>query len=711
QDRQGFLWIGTFNGLSRYDGASFQNYLHDPADSTSLGHNAINWLHQDRAGAIWIGTNGGLGRFDPVTETFQHLRHDPEDPASLAHNIVRGLAEGRDGAIWAGTRGGGLNRLDPATGTFTRVPRPAAQLGLERTSANTVHAVLANPDGTLWVGGTDGLARYDPSNSRFDVVHRDPSDPTSALLPAVSCLVRDHTGALWAGTTFNGVYRFDPATQSLTHYPPDASDPHALGEAWVLSLAVGRDGTVWLGTNGAGLHRYDPQRDRFDRFVYDPSNPQSLRDNNVLALIETRDGVLWAGTYAGLARRYPLSVHVARERVRPDALGGLETNDVNGFAEASDGTLWIATDGAGLQRRDPSGQVTRVQHERKRTDARMATDVLSVAMDERDGLWVGAVGNLYYRDPASDQFSAISYPGSSLVSPVVYDMHATEGRLLAASGSIGVLDIDLATRQVDRLPLAESGSGMAVLPGEAGQVWAGGFVSGLWEAEQQPDGSRVLVRSRLAISAGFIRTLYEDRSGAVWIGTSDGLDRLTVENGQQSLTSFRREDGLPNTSIIDVLEDGRGRLWIATSAGLSWRDPGTGRFVSYDAGDGMETGGPVYRSPHSGRFYLGGKAGFSEFDPDAIEAEPPPPAPVLTGLQVQGESVRIGSEPLRIQHADRVVTFAFASLDFRAPQTHRYAVRLDGFDEDWRAVGQQRQATFTNLNPGHYTFRVRAAGR
>ncbi|MEM6337600.1 MAG: two-component regulator propeller domain-containing protein, partial [Bacteroidota bacterium] len=202
QDRQGFLWIGTFNGLSRYDGASFQNYLHDPADSTSLGHNAINWLHQDRAGAIWIGTNGGLGRFDPATETFQHLRHDPEDPASLGHNIVRGLAEGRDGAIWAGTRGGGLNRLDPATGTFTRVPRPAAQLGLERTSANTVHAVLANPDGTLWVGGTDGLARYDPSNSRFDIVHRDPSDPTSALLPAVSCLVRDHTGALWAGTTF-----------------------------------------------------------------------------------------------------------------------------------------------------------------------------------------------------------------------------------------------------------------------------------------------------------------------------------------------------------------------------------------------------------------------------------------------------------------------------------------------------------------------------
>ena len=723
QDRQGFLWIGTFGGLSRFDGASFTNFLHDPADTTSLAQNKVNSLFKDRAGSIWVGTNGGLDRFDPETETFTHYRHDPADSTSISHDVVRAVVEGAGGAIWAGTRGGGLNRLDPATGVLTRIPRT---LYNPEPVEEQVFALLANADGTLWVGGSDGLARYDPNEQSFSVVRRVPNDPAALPLPTVYSLCRDPNGAIWAGTRTEGLFRYDPATQAVAHYPNDPTAPGALGNPWVLSMTVDETGTLWAGTNGAGLHRYDREADAFTRFTHDPSNPESLRDNNVLALFESRDGVLWVGTYGGLARRYPLSQHVAR--VRPGGERSFRSNAVTAFAEDPTGTLWIGTVGEGLIRQEPSpsGDFTPVPHEPTRPFSRAATDILSLTVDDDGALWVGAVGGLYRRDPSTGAFSRF---GDADVDAedgmmVIYDLEAPDGRVLAGAGLGGVLDIELATNRSVRTRIVDSPEVVtAVLQDRSGEIWAGTYNVGLWRVVERNSAPTVRKRPAMTLSSQQVNVLYEDRAGAIWIGTSDGLDRLTINGADTTLTRFHRTDGLPDTVIRGLLEDRQGRLWIATSTGLTWRDAQTGAFVSYDARDGIETGGPLYESPRTGRIYVGGNVGYAAFDPEAITTEPPPPAPVLTGLRILGDPVRIGAEgsPLRralsrtddlqLRHDDRVVTFAFAALDFRAPSTHRYAVRLDGFDDDWREVGAQRHATFTNLSPGPYTFRVRTAGR
>lgn len=725
QDRQGFLWIGTFGGLSRFDGATFRNFLHDPVDATSLAQNKVNSLFEDGTGTLWVGTNGGLSRFDPASETFSHYRHDPADSTSLSHDVVRSIVEDASGTIWAGTRGGGLNRLDLATGAMTRIHRTVRDPGVDE---DQVHALLANADGTLWVGGSNGLATYDPSAGTFSLVRRAPDAPAAPLLPVVYSLCRDHTGDIWAGTRTEGLFRYDPATRAVVHYPPDPTAPDAIGNPWILSLIEDGTGTLWIGTNGAGLHRYDRAADAFTRFTYDPSDPQSLRDNNVFSVFESRDGVLWVGTYGGLARRYPLSQYVARETVRPDVERGLRSNAVAAFAEDESGTLWVGTSGGGLHRREASadGRFARVPYDPARPFSRAATEILSLALDDDGALWIGGIGGLYRHPLGTETFSRFvdGAVGDDNRMMVIYDLEAANGQVLAGAGLGGVLDIDLASGQSVRTRIVESAEVVtAVLRDRTEQVWTGTYNVGMWRLVTRADAPPALRRVPLALSSLQINALYEDRNGTIWIGTGDGLNRLTINGTDTTLTRFHRPDGLPDTVIRGLLEDRQGRLWVATSTGLSWYDAEEGTFISYDAQDGMVTGGPLYRSPRSGRIYVGGTSGYATFDPGALRVEPPPPAPMLTGLRMLGRPVRIGgadspldralamTNTLRLRYDDRVVTFAFAALDFRAPSKHRYAVRLDGFDDDWREVNGQRESTFTNLTPGRYTFRVRAAGR
>ncbi|MEM0962183.1 MAG: two-component regulator propeller domain-containing protein [Bacteroidota bacterium] len=724
QDRRGFLWVGTFGGLSRFDGASFVTHLHDPTDSTSLAHNYVNSLYEGPDGSLWVGTNGGLDRFDPATETFTHFRHDPEDPATLGSAVVRAVLVTDDGTVWAGTWDGGLNRIDPESGTVTRI-----RSGPDAThpAPSIVHVLATGDDGALWTGGSSGLSHYDPATDTFTHILRDPADSASPLLPTVTALHRDRAGQVWAGTRSEGLFRFDPQSQEMAHYPSDPERPGAIGNPWVLSLVEDHDGAIWAGTNGAGLHRYDSRTDAFDRFTFDPSDPQSIRDDNVLNLLVTRDGVLWVGTYGGLARRYPLSQVVAREAVRPGDATSLSSNDVTAFAEGPDGVVWVGTSGGGLNRRDPAaGSFSHVVVDPSAPSTLGSERVFDVAVDAGGAVWASTYAGLYRGEPGGRPFERFLAPEDEAGIGVIFPLAEANGDVWG--GGTGVLAIDAATMRTDRYPLSSRFERVSIdarelLLDPEGDVWVGTY-EGLFRLDPEArawarvplDPEEERFNSRPEIT-GLARTA----SGAVWVGTGDGLYRLEGEGPE--ISRIHRSDGLPNTDVTDLAIDRLGRLWVLTVAGLSIRDPATGRFVSYGPADGLGGGQALYRSLRSERMYVGTPRGYRVVDPATLGAERPLPTPVLTGIRVDGEAVRTGVEralpdralatadPIRMRPGSRVVTFGFAALDFRAPGTHRYAVRLDGFDPAWRDLGAQREATFTNLDIGRYTFRVRAAGR
>ncbi len=733
QDRQGFLWVGTWIGLHRYDGHSFRAFLRDPADSLSLANSWIRGLHEDRAGNLWVATDGGASRFDPVTEAFTNYQHDPANPASISSNRLSSVVEDATGTIWVGTRGGGLNRFDPATETFTQFRHDPEDDG--SLNSDNVLSLLAEPNGTLWVGTGRGLNRLDVATGAIARFERGPTSSPSLAPSAAYTLHRDRGGRLWIGSIRDGLYRFDSATETFVHYPPDTNNPDALGHPWVLSITEDQEGALWVGTDGGGLHRYDPATDRFTRYTHDPTDAQSLSDDRILSAMVDRTGVLWVGTYRGLGRRYPLSQYLAHERARPSEAGSLSSSDISSFLEDGMGALWVGTDGGGLNRRDPeTGVFTFYRHDPSDPGSLGNDAVLDLAEDDDGAVWVGTYDGLYRRDPQTGRFARFTPQtenGTTQIT-VAYELVYADGHLWVGTYN-GLFDIETATGRVVHYAPEPDGFyqyAISVYPEPSGRVWVGTFSGGFGRLDPPVagQGKRTFTRIREdapdpeSLQWGMVLSIYRGQDGALWVGGGKGLNRLEVDEAG-NVTQYHRPGGLSNVPIDGITEDAQGRLWVTTVLGLSWFDPQAETLLNYDAEDGFPGGGTLYRSPRTGQVYVGGGRGYYSFDPANIAKTPSPSPVVLTGLRLLDERVQVGvegaplnrplaiTETLRLRYDDRVVSFEFAALDFREPNAHRYAVRLDGFDEDWREVGAQREVTFTNLSPGRYRFRVRAAGR
>ena len=742
QDRSGFLWVGTFGGLARFDGATFTGFLHDPGDPASLGNNAVNVLLEDRAGRLWVGTEGGLDRFDPETETFAHVFANER-----TRGAVRTIAEDAAGNVWVGTYGNGVARYAPATGAVTWF-RHAPNATGRRTIADVITSLAVGPDateskGVVWVGTLGGLYRLDvAAGTRTRVAEEQ-------IRAGVFSLRLHRAGDLWVGTYDDGLFRLPPQTGAATgtttgaarHYGVNPSQPGALGHAWVLSLLVDRAGTVWAGTDGGGLHRYDPASDAFVRYVHDPSDEGSLRSDRVLSLFEDRAGVLWVGGYGGLQRRYPLSRVAERFGNRPGDPASLSAGAVTAFAEVADeagGGLWVGTDGGGLNRALGGGRFAHERHNPSNA-ASLAGDNISGLAAAPDGtLWVGSYSGLERRAPGGRyaRVEAADPKGRALDFRASIPYTGASEAGVWVTGDAGLFRLDADTGEVRPYALEvddRSALVTAMLLGRDGRFWAGTYDAGLCRLDRPPRTGtspqeavftcfRHDAGNPNTLTSNAVRSLAEDRDGALWVGTGDGLNRFDPATG--TARRFHRADGLPSAAIAGALVDGAGTLWVSTVAGLTRFDARTGTFHTYGPDDGLGgLGGALYLGPRTGTVYVAGLGGYAAFDPTRFPGEAPPPAPVLTGLRLLGQPVPVGADGspltrplaltdrLRLRYDDRVVTLGFAALDFSAPASQRYEVRLDGFDPDWRDVGARREATFTNLGAGRYTFRVRAAGR
>jgi signal transduction histidine kinase/ligand-binding sensor domain-containing protein len=611
EDGTGVLWVGTLDGLNRFDHATatFTAYRHDPTDPGSLSHNRVRVIHEDRTGALWVGTDGGgLSRFDLATGAFTHYRHDPHNPHSLSEDRVECIFEDASGALWIGTFGGGLSVLNAARQTFITYRHdstiPAS------VSSDYVAAVIADRSGLLWIGTHgSGVDIYDPQHRPFTLYRRDPKAAVSLASNNVWVVYEDQDGVLWIGTRDRGLDRFDRRSGQVVHYPPDSKHPQRLGHPFISALQQDQTGALWVGTYGGGLYRLDTARDAFTAYRHDPANLQSLSSDVITDLLIDRSGALWVGTRGGGLNRFDpargaFTVY-GHDSANPQ---NLSSDTVWTLAEDQQGRIWIGTLGGGLNRLEPTtGHITHYRHDPQ--------------------------------NPAS---------------------------------------------------LSDD------------SIWA----------------------------------LHVDRSGALWLGTvGGGLNRfdpstaLGAGSATGVFTHYRERDGLASDRIVSILEDGdasdpaAGNLWIATGRGLSKLDRDRTTFHTYNTADGLPL--PQYNrgryKTRSGELLLTSNYGLIVFDPAAVRVDAYVAPVVFTNFLLANKPVAIGeTSPLRqaidqadtieITYANRVISFEFAALSYRAPRQSRYRYTLEGFDDDWTEVGStQRLVTYTNLDPGRYIFRVTAA--
>ena len=736
QGRDGLMWFGTQEGLNRYDGRQFTVFSHDPGTPSSLSQDFIRSIAQDREGFLWIGTDArGLNRFNPVKDTAERFRHDPADPLSIGSDRVRVVIEDRAGTIWIGTDGGGLNRFDRETGSFGRFTHnPSSSDGL---GSNHVRDLWEDRQGMIWVGMDDaGLSMLNPGTGRFTHYRHDPEDPTTLSDDHVRVVYEDRAGFIWVGSDKGGLSRLNRATGAFERFRHDPDDLSSLSSDGVRAILQDREGSLWIGTD-SGLNEWRPESQSFHRYRHEPRNPHSLTHDRVSSIYEDRGGVLWVGTYGGLNKWNTTTGFFRHYKRRGDERGQLSNNYVTSFAEGLDRTLWVGTFGGGLNRFDrDTSSFAHYRHDSQEPGSLSDDRVMSLYVDGAGVLWVGTrASGLNRFDSSTETFVRFRHdpadPSSLSGDGVTSVLEDPNGSLWVGVYRGGLNRLDRASGKFARYrhdpsnPASLSSDRVfALFVDHSGILWIGTDGGGLNRFDPQTQVFRTYrhdPEDPRTLSSDHIQAITEDNHGDLWISTHGGgicrwrtADRAA---GRAVFERYIKSSGLPSGVVYGVLQDLQGKLWLSSNRGLSSFELATEVFKNFDISHGLQSYkfnfGSFLRT-REGELFFGGINGFNAFYPDEIRANSHVPPVVLTAVLKSNEAVRFDQpvsevESIELRPKDYVITFDFAALDYTAPTKNRYMYKLQGLERHWVDLGTRTRASYTNLRPGEYTFRVKGS--
>jgi signal transduction histidine kinase/ligand-binding sensor domain-containing protein len=715
QDHQGFMWFGTGNGLTRYDGYRFTVYQNDPGDPASLAHDTVYTLYETRNGDLWVGTGGGLDRFEPTTGRFTHYLSGWPIPA---------LYEDETGVLWVGTPSG-LTHLDPANPEPSVIVSGTSSDDPQHPSGSLVLAIVQDRMGEVWLGtGTrgyeaaSGLDRFDRPTGTFVHYRHDPGDPASLGSGDVRAIFQDRQGGLWVGTG-GGLNRLDPSSETFARYQHDPADPFSLANDQVLAVLEDSAGRLWIGT-ADGLDQFDRSQNRFIHYRHNQNDLKSLSGDVILALYEDRSGVVWVGTEAGLSRFDETASQFALYHSRPDSVYRLSDDLVLAVCEDGNGDVWIGTAEGGLNRLDSDAGTVSVYRHDPADPASLSSDGVTALYEDRAGdLWVGTDNRWLERfDTRTETFVHVWYLSAGVPQGIIEDR---AGDLWIGTGN-GLYRLDRTTGTAIHYratadPALSNNQVTALYELQDGRLLVGTNGGGvnIWDPVTEQFGYYVRDPANPnTLAHNSVYAFYEDPDeGLIWIGTWGGLDR--VERASETVRHYTGEDGLPGGAVYGIVADAAGMLWLVTNHGLARFDPRAETFRSYDARDGLPAGRLVQTAIFQsvdGEILIGSSEGLVAFYPDRIPENHQPPPIAITALSLFNEVIRRDlppDEPIKLSYKQNFLSFEFAALDYTAPEKNRYAYKLEGVDRDWVEAGTRRRADYPNLGPGNYLFRVKGS--
>jgi signal transduction histidine kinase/ligand-binding sensor domain-containing protein/CheY-like chemotaxis protein/HPt (histidine-containing phosphotransfer) domain-containing protein len=730
QDSQGFVWLGTEDGLARYDGHEMVRYAYSPGARGGLPGNFINQIAEDSRHDLWIAVKGaGLARWNRPTDSFTVYRHDMANPASLASDAVHNVLVDAHGLVWVGTSDAGVDILDPATGHIEHLRHDAADAN--SLLSDQIYTLMLGRSGVVWVGTAAGLDQWQPDRRAFAHFRHAAGDAHSLSSNQVYQVLEDRSGALWVGTNDAGLNRMDRGGNVVQSFRHDPSRPGSLSNDDVRAVLEDRAGHLWVGT-ADGLDLLNRDTGTFSHYRHDESDAGSLRDSFVMSLYEDASGLVWIGTHdGGVSRWNPHSWEFGGRRP-----GWLAGKLVTAFADAPNNKVWVASLGGGLVQYDgDSGEATGIDTMLGRSDALGDQRVMSLRQDRHGTLWIGTMTSGLKKLTPDGHLESIPVKGGDPRSlsdaGIMTIFEARNGQLWIGTHDGGANVLDPATGLVRQLPYASPARGAvsaasvtSVAEDSNGNFWIGTDGGGLDLA--RPDGAVIKVfrhdpKDPASLPANTVYALDIDVEGRVWVGT-DGGGLAQVVGTAAAPDSIRfqvtsLEQGLSSDTIYGVLSDARGRLWLSGNAGLVRFDPDTHAVKTYHREQGLqgeEFDFNAYHRLRDGRLCFGGLGGFNIFDPAHLSDGALAPRVALTRLEVLGVPVSSATpywllNRIVVDYRASIVSLDFSALDFTSPKRNRLAYRVAGLSDRWIDLGTQRRVTLTNLDAGDHLLEVRAA--
>lgn len=707
QDSRGFMWIGTSDGINRFDGYEYTVYRNDPNDSSTLLRNAILSIYEDSEGVLWVSTsNGGLHVYDREMDSFERVEAYSYD------SEVSQITEDADKNIWIA----GIQWPMAFAAKFDRTTGEWQHFNIF-SSKSPVSSFIPESANTFWIGvGNTGLFKWNANDNSTISYQPDESDPNSIISKDFHKAIKDTHGNIWIGTR-HGLSKLEIATGNFTNYTTAAG----LRVNNILTLCQDEN-YIWIGTENGGLSRLDTRTNTIRTFVNDKFDPGSLVDNSIHALYRDGQGRIWVGTYSKGLCVYDKMKYKFSELDVP-----LENNVVNAIWQDSKKRLWIGTE-EGVVMKDKD-KVQYFRHVSQQTGFN-SDPILSIYEDSHHQMWFGtwAKGVSRYDEKRG---SFINYmpdqndPGSLSDPNVfsVYEESQNQRMLFGTYGGINVLDDpDDGTFRKYTADIEYNNYIRTIYEDSNHTIWVGTIEELIWFSPETGKITRFSqgLNGDSSLVGGLVGSIIEDRKGRIWVGTTEGL-HLIID--KKFVKRYTTEHGLPNNVINGILEDDGGNLWMSTNDGIVRFNPDDNTFKKYDTSDGLLSNNFKPNScfkNKEGWFFFGG-TGVNVFSPDSLKDNPNIPPVYITGLKVFNQSVSIGDDTgilnrdimetreISLPHKYNFFSINYVGINFTSTNKNEYAYMLEGFDRDWNYVDDQRTATFTNLDAGTYVFRVKAS--
>jgi ligand-binding sensor domain-containing protein/signal transduction histidine kinase/DNA-binding response OmpR family regulator len=725
QDSTGFIWIGTNDGLNRYDGQKFKIYSHKPSDTTTVITNTINEIYPD-GDNLWICTNKGIDFFDATRDIFLHMAIINHKGKYVNTSIIKAykdfthqlfiathiglfkfdgvrkifvpyyfndsliattnnyeitwISQDRDGVYWIGTLDLGVFVYDASHKTSKKISYFVD--GRDVLLNNKVFCIYEDNQGTIWIGTNEGLFAYNRTGKKM--TRYMPISGCNTCLPHISVnrIMEDTRNNLWIATN-GGLSKFDRRTMSFINYLHNDLDETTISDNSIHAIFEDNQKNLWIGSGENGLSIYKYQSIDFETFKKRINNPVSLNYSYILSVMEDREGNVWIGTNGSGINKYDKKSGKISYFTPPFAASGKQTGAIQAIFEDKDGNIWIGSYLGGLAVYNPKiGKYKTYVYNPSQPNSLSNNIVTDIFQDSKEKIWISTNGggiNLY--NPTSDNFEHFRETNANLSS-----------------------DYCLFVREDHH-----------------GYLWIGTFF-GLNRFDPNSKKNFVYTNSSKpgSISSDVIYSFCEDSKNQLWFGTQFGLNLFDSSNN--SFINYTTENGLPNNVINGILEDNRGYLWLSTNKGICRFDSEDKITISYDVSDGIASSSffhGAYFKGKSGMFYFGGSQGVTFFNPDKLRNINNNARLAFTELYVLNQPVKPGkNSPLAksIRKTDRIelkyneafITIEYALLNYVSSNKVNYSYYLEGIDKQWNNVGNQRFASYTNLPSGQYTFHLKA---
>lgn len=721
QDSRGFIWIGTDNGLNRFDGYQVQIYRNDHSNGNTLGGNTVRCLFEDSAHNLWVGFKGeGLCRLNLITGAVRNYRHAADDNNSISCDDISGIVEDSNGHIWIATDRGALDMLDPGTGIITHFPVADSN---KKPLNNAITAITTDRQNNIWLASWGGgVYKFDIEKNVF---YEFPAGKMDGHIPEhIFGIYTDHTGRIWMATAYDGLVfiEFDDDGRATMRHV-DALDCRS-----VRDVCEDRQGNIWVATTEEGIKVISGSSGRVISH-YSPDNTRNMLSYLYVAIFCDRDGTVWMGSHLGVNYYNELCNQFKVVQVPHDPVDRYSDGQIFSVLKDRRGDYWAG----GIRHLYQYSREGRLLHDFS-SAALWNMDLIQTMTEDSDGnIWIGSnSGFLVKYDPVRRHFlrqEIISADVSKLPYDNVFCIYEDTDKTLWIGTERGTLNYDprigafMPLFQSDKVIYPEDKSRTVLRDSEL-NLWVG-TDGGLRRYNRNLELVRMYTSNdpRYSIGNNYVTSLFEDQNGGLWVGTKSGLMKFDSRNDcfdRVGLSYLESEE-----PILGICEDKDGFLWLSTNRRILKFDSGSGSLYSFGSSDGLPEQGfkrGAMTGTRDGEILCGCWDGFVVVDPDSVRIHTLDSRVIISDFQIFNRSIMpekggiletliSETDQITIRHSQSVISLKFMSLDYLFPDKRLYAYMMEGFDKDWTTTGPDRRTvTYTNLNPGNYVFRVRAVG-